>query len=113
MADTPIGQKILVVHNMGRHYVIRDVSALNCEQEDIRFATDYVAQPNVRWSRTRADSLVLAHNMQNSLKTEYGVHELFLGENKRKRELPEDESAMQTDSLPPDPPRSTRNRSGK
>ena len=76
---------ILVVHFAGRHYVIPNVDADT--QWNREFATAHIHREDARWSRTRADALVLAHNIQNAMNTEYGVCEIFLDarQNKRRR----------------------------
>ena len=80
---------ILVVHFAGRHYVIRDINADT--QWNSTYAAEYIAQSSARWSKSRADALVLAHNMDNSINTEYGVREMFLGDNRRKRTRDEED----------------------
>ena len=79
---------ILVVHFAGRHYVIKDCNADT--QWNETYATEYITDANARWSKTRADALVLAHNIHNAIHSEYGVQEIFLGENRRKRTREED-----------------------
>lgn len=76
---------ILVVHFAGRHYVVQNVDADS--DWNVEFAKQHIHRPDARWSRTRADALVLAHNIQNAIDTEYGVREIFLDprQNKRRR----------------------------
>ena len=74
---------ILVVHHDGKHYVLKNCCADT--QWNAAYVKEYVKSDEVKWTNSRANALVLAHNMQNRLDTEYGVRELFLDERKPKR----------------------------
>lgn len=76
---------ILVIHFAGRHYVVQNVNADT--EWNFEYAKAHIHRQDARWSRTRADALVLAHNIQNATDTEYGVREIFLDsrQNKRRR----------------------------
>ena len=71
---------VLVIHAEGRSYVAADVDADECWSAE--WARAYVeGHPLSRWRsrwRSRAAALVRAHDLQNRLRTEYGVREIFL-----------------------------------
>ena len=88
MSDTII----LVVHMGGMSHVVVDPQPLECAT-DMRRAAEFLARPDVRWSRGRDKALVLAHNIDNAVKTRFGVREIFMGRgNGKKRRRDDDES---------------------
>jgi len=71
---------MLVVHFAHRHYVLRcpgDGPDADASYEDL--AARHIVSPDARWSKTRADALVLAHNIDNAVRSAHGVREVFLG----------------------------------
>lgn len=84
--STPTTQSaILVIHFANRHYVMRDgmwspEALASCGNDDAvvrAHAMQHVADEEARWSKTRAQALVLAHDMDNAVKTAWGVREVF------------------------------------
>lgn len=66
---------ILVAHTARRSYVLVDVNAdTEWNQQFARGAIQTATKYCVKRSR----ALLLAHNIQNRLETEYGVREVFL-----------------------------------
>ena len=67
---------ILVAHLEGRSYVFANAYA------DTQWAPEWskaqIATGERPYKRKRSQALVLAHNLQNRLNTEYGVREIFL-----------------------------------
>ena len=69
---------VLVTHTADKSFVFANVNADT--QWNEAWARAEVESGTKLFKRRRADALVLAHDMQNRLKTEYGVRELFLEE---------------------------------
>ena len=76
---------ILVAHTADKGYVFENVNADTEWSEE--WARAQVATGERLFKRRRGDALVLAHDMQNRIKTEYGVREIFL-EQRAKRPRP-------------------------
>jgi hypothetical protein len=76
---------ILVAHMADKSYVFENVNADTEWSEE--WARAQVATGDRLFKRRRGDALVLAHDMQNRIKTEYGVREVFL-EQRTKRPRP-------------------------
>lgn len=67
---------ILVAHTVDKSYVFDRVDADSEWSEE--WARARIASGNHRYTRHRKNALVLAHDMQNRIHTEYGVREMFL-----------------------------------
>lgn len=80
---------VLVLHHAGRSYVVKD--ATHTQWTDPEFAKTYVELPNVKWTRVRANALVMAHNIDNATPSLHGVREIFVPKANRKRVREEDE----------------------
>jgi hypothetical protein len=77
---------VLVAHTTDKSFVFPGIDAdTEWNREWARKKIDGKDQP---FKRRRGDALLLAHDMQNRLNTEYGVRELFLEERSRKRKTP-------------------------
>jgi hypothetical protein len=59
-----------------RMYVFRDVNADT--EWNTKFARRQIDSGLYRYTRDRSLALVIAHNMQREINSEYGVRELFL-----------------------------------
>lgn len=67
---------ILVVCVDQRYYVVPNVCADT--EWDGRFARSIANDETRKYTRSRGKALIRAHNLQNKLKTEYGVREFFM-----------------------------------
>jgi hypothetical protein len=75
---------ILVAHVSDKSYVFPEVDAETQWNEE--WAKKEIEAGDKKFKWHRADALLLAHNMQNRMKTSNGVREMFLEERpKRKR----------------------------
>lgn len=69
---------ILVAHTARRSYVLPN---LNADTEwNKEFAMSEVEKADRKYCHKRSRALLLAHDIQNRLDTEYGVREIFLEE---------------------------------
>lgn len=78
---------VLVAHMGGMSYVFPDANA------DTEWSTGWVrgqisSGQGKLCKRRRAAALVLAHNIQNRMRTEYGVREVFLDKRRCKILVP-------------------------
>lgn len=73
---------IVVVHFGGRHYVMRETDDILVDREA---AIHHIAQTSSRWTTTREKALLLAHDINNAVRADRGVRELFTDETRRKR----------------------------
>jgi len=79
---------ILVAHTADRSYVLADLDAdAEWNEEHARKA---VAEPSRKFCIKRGRALLLAHDIQNRIKTEYGVREMFLEPRARRGAADED-----------------------
>lgn len=63
-------------NNRNKYYVFPDLNA------DEQWAEVYIKKKiaeSDKFTPSRAKALVMAHNIQNKLKSEYGVHEFIVG----------------------------------
>lgn len=67
---------ILVAHMHGKKYVFANVCADT--QWSHEWAKEQIAMGGKPYMRKRSQALVMAHNMQHRLDTEYGVREIFI-----------------------------------
>lgn len=66
---------IAVTRRRGRYYVLARINA--DEQWDRAYCRRQIDANRVkRWKSSRADALVLAHDLQKKYETEYGVREV-------------------------------------
>lgn len=92
---------VLVIHFANRHYVLRDgiwspAASASCGNNDeaVRaHAMKHVSTEDARWSKTRAQALVLAHDMDNAVKSAWGVREVFFPTGNKRQKRAEDEAA--------------------
>ena len=59
--------------NRNKYYVLHDLNA------DTEWNEDWLAKKiteTEKFTPSRAKALIMAHNIQNKIKTEYGVHEI-------------------------------------
>ena len=69
---------ILVAHTARRSYVLPNVNADT--EWNKEFAMSEVQKADRKYCHKRSRALLLAHDIQNRLDTEYGVREIFLEE---------------------------------
>lgn len=74
---------IVVAHTSDKSFVFADCNADTQWNKD--WAKGEIAKGDKPFKRRRGDALLLAHDMDNRLKTEYGVRELFLEERRTRR----------------------------
>jgi hypothetical protein len=67
---------ILVIKKADRWYVIPDADADTQWNEE--FASHHINLPTSRFTKSRANALLRAHDLQNRIDTEYGVRELYI-----------------------------------
>lgn len=65
---------ILVIRRQNRYYVVADANADTEWSEE--WATRHTELDSSRSTKSRAKALVRAHDLQNRIRTEYGVREL-------------------------------------
>ena len=65
---------VLVICHEAKYYVVPNVNA--CTQWNFKFARNYVKVG--KYMRNRGNALILAHNIQLKIQTEFGVRELYL-----------------------------------
>ena len=86
---------ILVAHTARRSYVLPGLDADT--QWNKEYASAEVLKPDRKYCYKRSRALLLAHDIQNRLQTEYGVREMFLEERPKRPPLgkkKEEESGM-------------------
>lgn len=67
---------VLVVHTVDRSFVLQDCDADT--EWTPEWAKAKLEEGNLPFKRRRGDALLLAHNIQNRVRTHWGVHEIFL-----------------------------------
>ena len=77
---------IVVAHTSDKSFVFADCNADTQWNKD--WAKSEIDKGDKPFKRRRGDALLLAHDMDNRLKTEYGVRELFLEERRTRRPKP-------------------------
>ena len=61
--------------NRNKYYVLNDLNA------DTEWNEEWIAKKltdTVKFTHSRSKALIMAHNIQNKLKSEYGVHEITI-----------------------------------
>lgn len=74
---------VLCIHAMGKHFVLPVQGASTVDL--VAMAKEHVLDGSPRYSREREKALVLAHNIDNGMRTVHGVREVFIGGNNSKK----------------------------